>query len=73
MAQLVKCQTSAHVMILEFVGLSPALLGSMQAAQSLLGILSAPPQLMHTHTHTHTHSLSLSLFLSLSLSLKIHI
>ena len=41
-AQLVECLTSAHVMISQFVSLSPAS-GSLLSAQSPLQILCSPP------------------------------
>ena len=59
LSQLSVCLlTSAHVMISQTVGLSPAL-GSVLTVQNLLGILSLPPR-------------PLSLSCALSLSLKIN-
>ena len=75
-AWVVKCPTSAQVMISQVVSSSPAS-GSVLTAQSLgpasdsvSSSLSAPPplSLSLSHTHTHTHTLSLSLSLSLCLS-----
>ena len=59
MVGLVKCPTSAQVMSLRFIGLSPAL-GSVLMVWSLCGILSLSFSLLLPYSHMCTVFLFLS-------------